>query len=169
MTFILAQIVGAIAFVLEIATVQWRREQILFTQLIANGFWVVHFLLLGALSGAAMNVVGAIRSYVFYKTNHDRRSVLVLWAVLGLVLVAGMLTWQGWVSLLPIGGMITAVIAFWQLKEQRLRLLIFTSAPLWLAYNIIVGSYGGVANEIMLMVSSGIALWRYQQKRQKKH
>lgn len=109
-----------------------------------------------------MNLVGAVRVYVFYRLGATHRPIWVLGLIVALVVLAGIATWQTWTSILPIFGIIVAVFAFWQLNEQRLRVLLLVAAPLWIAYNVLHGSYPGIINELLLIVSSLIALWRYR-------
>lgn len=162
--FLLIQIIGLAAVFFEIGSVQRKKRiNILGFQLIGNALWVVHFLLLGAVTGAALNVVGAIRAYTFQRFgSSSNRSTTVLGVVLLLVLIIGAASWQGDLSILPLVATIVTTIGIWQLKEQRIRVIVLISSPLWFAYNLLIGSYAGVANEILLMVSILIALGRYR-------
>lgn len=163
MSLFWVQLIGFVAFLIEISSVQWpRRRQILLSQVVANIFWTIHFLLLGATSGAAMTVVGAIRSYVFIVVGDNNRSRYIPGVIIALVLVAGLASWSGWASLLAIAGMAVAVVAQWQQNEQHLRILMCVAAPLWFSYNLLNGSYPGMVNEMLLMMSSIVAFWRYK-------
>lgn len=62
-------------------------------------------------------------------------------------------------------GMSIATVGVWQLKEQRIRQIAFFSWPLWLIYNIAVGSYAGVVNELLIATSIIAGLWRYRKNR----
>ncbi len=159
------QAVGVFAMLLELTAVQWRqRSNILRSYLIGGVLWVIHFLSLGAYTGAVMNAVGIVRVCLFYKFSQKTRPKWILWTVLTLVVVAGVATWQNAWSLLPIVGMLLAAVAMWQLDEQRLRLFMLASTPFWFAYNFHCGSYPGMLNEAFLLVSTVVALIRYRKK-----
>lgn len=158
------QLIGFIALALGAASFQPKlRRNILRFQLLSNIFWVTHFLLLGATTGAALNAAGAVRAYLFNKYGRLKtRSCWLLVFIISLVLVLGVLTWQGWLSLLPMAAMTIATIGFWQRDEQRIRLITLFGAPLWLIYNLLSGSYAGVTNELLVITSILVALWRYR-------
>lgn len=160
MNEVLIQLVGLLAMLLGVTSVQWKhRSYILLTQVSASIMWVVHFLLLGALSGAAMNAVGGVRSVVFLRKKRPR---WLLWCLLAVVVAVGGLTWQGPLSILPTCGMLAGTLALWQQDEQRIRRLLLLASPLWFSYNLLVGSYAGIANELILITSILVALWRYR-------
>ena len=161
----LIQSIGAIAMVLELLSIQCpKRKHILLMQLSASSLWVVHYVFLGALTGALMSSVSAVRTYAFYKMPIKRRPRWSLWFFLVLTIVVGAFSWQGYISLLPVAGILIAVIAMWQTKERHIRLILLAASPLWLTYNLLVGSYVGVINEVLLIASLIIALWRYRKK-----
>lgn len=161
---LLFQGIGFIALALGLISVQWKhRQHILLTQLLASVFWVIHFALVGAASGAAMNAVGALRTFIVYRLGEgNNRPRLVLWMLLFLVLIVGLVIWQNWLSALPLLAMLLATIAFWQRDEQRIRWLLLAVAPIWFVYNFMYGSWAGMASDTLAVISISIALWRHR-------
>lgn len=161
---LIVQIIGFAAIAFEVGSYQPKhRKRILGFQLIGNLLWVVHFLLLSAPTGAVLNAVGAVRAYTFNRFgSHEGRSQWLLAIIVATIFAVSLLTWQGPISLLPMTGMSLATIGMWQRDEQRIRKIIFFSWPLWLIYNILVGSYAGVVNELLIAVSILIGLWRHR-------
>lgn len=127
----------------------------------ASLLWSVHFLLLGAVTGAAMNLLTAGRSYVYYKLRPAQRHFLIPWAFVVVLVVVTAWTWQGMTSLLPLIGSVSGVIAFWLKNPKYIRRVGFTSSPPWLIYNILSGSYPGMVVEVLLMVSNLIGQYRF--------
>lgn len=162
---LIIQSIGLVAILLSLVSFQPKhRKNILHLQLAANIFWVAHFLSLGATTGAAMNACGALRAYVFNRIG--KRAHRPLWPLLTIMLLmvgASVISWQGSLSLLPLAGMLIGTIGFWQRDEQRIRLILLATVPLWLVYDGISGSYVGVANELFALASLIIALWRHRQ------
>jgi len=158
---LVAQLIGfiAVAFSLAVFQVNKRNGMLLLT-IVASLLYTCHFYLLGAYSGSIMNLIGAVRSYVF-KRQGKNQSVLTL-SIFSLFFVVGtFITWQGPESLLPLGGTLAGSIAFWQLKPKRIRFIALISPPLWFTYNIIVGSYAGMFIEIINFSSNMIGIYRF--------
>lgn len=166
MNELIIQGLGLVAAILNISAVQWKkRSAILLSILIAGGFWVVHFSLLGAYTGAALNLAGMIVVTAFFVSDKKKtRPRWLVGACVALMVVAGVLTWKDLTSLLPLVGMIAATFAVAQINEQRIRALSIMTSVSWLGYNIIVHSYVGVGKEIIAIVSILIALWRYRKQ-----
>lgn len=161
---LLFQVVGLVALLLDILSVQRkRRKHILMMQIAASSTWAVHFLLIGATAGAAMNAVGIVRSMSYF-SNRRRRYARVPVMIMVLSVVVTALTWQGTLSLLPMMAMIIAAAAFWQRNEQVIRILLITAVPFWFAYNLIAHSYAGMTSDVLALVSTSTALYRYRRQ-----
>ena len=67
-----AQCVGFVAMAVALFIYTFHtRKRILLCKLLADLLWVVHYVLLGALSGAVINGINALREGVFY--HRDKR------------------------------------------------------------------------------------------------
>lgn len=156
------QLLGLVAIAFGVLSIQLpKRHQILLFLMSSSALWVIHFALLGALTGAIMNIIGVIRAATFYRWNSEPRPLLVLLGVYALIIAGGIITWEGYPSLLPVMGFMVATFGLWQRDEQRIRWFMIGAAPFWFLYNVISGSYAGAINEALAVVSSAIALRRY--------
>jgi uncharacterized membrane protein YbaN (DUF454 family) len=63
-------------------------------------------------------------------------------------------------NLLPLLATAVATVSMFRLQGLKLRLGVFCATLLWLANNIITGSIGGTALELMIAVLSGITIIR---------
>ncbi len=165
-SLVVLQAIGFVGVMFGVASYQPKhRKHILYFQLVSNLFWVLHFSLIGATTGAALNTAGGLRAILFNAYGQKkRRPRWLLGLVIFVVISAGFLSWRGWLSLLPMMGMVIATISFWQLNEQRIRFFLLFASPFWLIYNLLSGSYAGIASEILVMISITIALWRYRRQ-----
>lgn len=165
--YITAQIVGIIALICAVISFQQRtHKRILAFQLAANTVFCIHFIMLGAYTGALLNAVAALRSLVFVnKGKPFADNVVWLYVFCIVSVVAGVFTWNGFASILPIAGMVCTTVAFWIKKPSLVRLTAFPSSPMWLAYNLITGSYAGVITEIVNMCSIITAIIRIDIKK----
>ncbi len=159
----IAQIVGFVGTaLLFISFQQKKRRGILFFQICAGAVFVLHYILLGAYTGAALNFVGFTRSIVFY--NSDKKwAKSPAWLVMYIVIsaVSGVLTWAEWYSILPAIAMMLTTVSYWLKNETKIRLVTFPSSPCWLVYNALAGSVAGIITECIVMSSLIIAIIRY--------
>jgi hypothetical protein len=153
---LVAQGIGMVALVFAILSFQNNRRNLILLFLgIAQMFFIFHFSLLGVWTAAAMNVVGSTRTFFFIFKGRRKwmDGNVVMYIFICLFLTAGFLSWQNWLSILPITAMIIETIGLWQKNTRRIRFIVFVPHPVWLVYNFIHGSYPGVLTEIFILTS----------------
>lgn len=167
---IVAQIIGFGGAALNTLSFQQKkRKGIITLQIFAAILFIIHFILLGAYTGAAMNFVSLVRSVVFI--NNDKKwAKSPAWLVFFVIvsIIASAYTWVDWASVLPATAMILTTVSYWLKSERKIRFVTFPSSPCWLIYDFITGSVSGVITEIFVMSSLIIAIIRYDIKKEKK-
>ena len=151
------QVIGFVSFATFASAFYLKtRKQILAVQIIALVLWSIHYFLLGAVTGEVLLLIGAARSFVFYfrKDGNWVNSPFVLCFFLLIVVISGYLTWNGWVSIFSVVGVIFATFSHWQKDPQRLRIVFLPSTLFWFIYNILVGSYAGLVSESVMLVAT---------------
>lgn len=158
----IAQIIGFIALVFAMVSYQMKtQKKIVLIQIVSCSFFALHFLMLGAYTGALMNLIAAIRSVVF--ANKDKKWGRSNWWIVffSLVCVVAVgFTWEGTLSLMPMAGMVLTSVAWGIEKASLVRLISLPSSPLWIVYNFICGSTAGVLTEVFVMISIITAMIR---------
>lgn len=163
--FLVAQIVGSIGVVLAVLVFQLNsRASMLKLGMAASLFHIAQFILLGAYTGAAMHIVGALRTYTFYKVTPDRAHLWVLLLFFALAIVATYFTWQGWVSLLALMGNLCGGFAMWHRTAKYIRRWALIAPPLWFVYNALNGAIAGMVLEAIMLTSNLIGEYRYDFK-----
>lgn len=162
-TFIAAQLVGFAGAVTYFLVFQMKkRKNILGLNVLAASIFVLHFFLLGAYTGAAMNVVCALRCVIYYYNDKKwAKSKIWLAVFIGVSVVLGVLTWSDTYSVLPLASMIITSVSFWLKNEKHIRLLTLPSPPCWIIYNIHNGSVSGMVTDFIILVSIIISIVRY--------
>lgn len=156
------QIIGFIALILGVASYQFKlRTKILLTQGAANFLWAIHFYLIGAFTGSALNFVALGRNYTFVKYRNKFPGPILPSLFIVIFVAAVIFSWQGYLSLLPLGGMILGTLAFWHKNPTIIRLLSLFCSPMWFVYNLLSGSYPGIIIEMFIFSSILIAIIRY--------
>ena len=156
---ILAVLLGFISFQAD------TRKELLLTQCAISVVFLVHYLLIGAHSGLAMNIVSLARNLTYYnqdKLRISKKQTNVLYMVLYVLL--GALAWQDWYSLVPIVSLLINTVFMSIGDPQLVRKSILVSSPVMIVYDVLVASYGGILFESVIIVSSLIGVLRYRRK-----
>lgn len=164
MTQVNAQLIGIVALLFILFSFQKNKKySILLFLVIAQVLFTLHFGLLGAWTGAAMNGVAAIRTYIFNQRGTKSWSNNKFWLYMFILLfwASGIITWKGWYSLLPILAMTVDSFAVWNKKTSNIRLIMLIPRPLWFIYNFTVGSYAGMITEVFVLLSIVVGVIRF--------
>ena len=165
MDFITAML-GYIAFLVGIISFQSNKHKhIVLLKAFTDICFGVQYILLGAYTGAATDLVGCVRNLIFAKEFKKKSTQYIITACfVGIMIGIGIVTWSGWLSLLAIAGKLCTTISFSIKNTKYLRLFTIPSGIMWIIYNAASGSVGGVLYEAMVIVSIIIAAYRYDRK-----
>lgn len=138
------------------------RKTILLVQLLSFVFWITHFILIEAYTGAALAGVAALRLALFsFKTNTNWiGKPIVMWLFILLFGLSTYLTFESYWGIAAFVGGVFAIIASWQLDTNKIRKLFIPSHLSWIVYDIFSGSIGGAISEGVLCLSAIISLLR---------
>ena len=166
---IVAQVIGFIALAILIIVFQKNnRKTMLRLMMVAAFLFSVHFFMLGAMTGAAMNLLNVFRSYIF--ANREDKSWAKhdwwLYVFLLLVVVLGIFSWDGYYSALALFALAVQTFAFWSKNTNVIRLISLIVPPCWFTYNLIVGSIPGMVTEVMILTSLLVGIYRFDIKKQ---
>ena len=161
--FILIQAIGFIGTVLFFMSYQCKSNRQLFrVQFISYLFYTVHLLLLGAVTGGVSYAVNTLRSLCLggkWEIGRKKGMCVLICLMQAAVLL---LTWNGWVSILPVIANIAATVAGYTHNPRKIRLAgMLINSPLWIVYNIIVGSWAGILDEVVTEASMIISILRF--------
>ncbi|MBR3927455.1 MAG: YgjV family protein [Clostridia bacterium] len=164
--FICAQIIGFLAMAANIVSYQFKRKQtVLIFQLIGAALFAVNMLMLGASMGFILNIISMIRAVVYM----DRKRIqsitgyvnigFVALYILSYILVFTVFGKQPTfinliTEMLPLIGMTVMTIGFSKTSAGAIRVSAFINSPCWLIYNIKSFSLGGIACEVLSLVSA---------------
>ena len=168
MTFIIAQGLGIVATLCFLFSFQVRTNRGLYL-LQAGGClaFAAQFLILGALGGCVSQLFIIARNMMLTMYN---RWAWVRWKgwVPIFLAIAVFLTWRTWdgpANLLPLIPMSAGTIALWTNNAGIIRLAnMFICSPTWIIYDIITGAYSAIANEVVVIGSVLLSIYRYGMK-----
>ncbi|MBE7041598.1 MAG: YgjV family protein [Ruminococcaceae bacterium] len=163
----IAQLLGILGFLLSIISFQQNtQKRIVFVQFLANISFTIHFYLIGAYTGSILNGIAIVRSFVYCFKDKKWASSNIWIVIFSLAfIVAGIYTWEGPLSILPTTAMVLSSVSFGIKNPKLVRRIYFPCSPMWLIYNIVGGSIGGVLTECFAMVSIIIGMLRFDRKK----
>ena len=165
MTYVVAQIIGFIAFIFSlIAFHKKKKNKILSNMIISNVLNLIHYLLLGAYSGCITKVLAIIRdNFIILKGKNKKLSSNIYLILFILIyIIAGIFTYNGVLSILPLMAALIYIIFIWNGKELTIKKVAFGTYFLWLIYNIFVLSIPGIISNIVSIISTFIAIINYK-------
>lgn len=175
MILIISQIIGITAVALYLLSFQLKkRKQIVGVTCLSYLFYVVQYLMLGAFSGAVLDILSAGSSFCAGHKNAPRFRRYAKWTatlVLGAIVAAGLIITylqRDPIELLPIAGAGLQAGGLWFNKEQTIRWFGLAGAPFWLVYNFMAQAYGAAVGAALTIASTSIALIRYHKERNPK-
>lgn len=160
---VLIEILGALGILFAVLAFQCKKHHRVITYRNTNMlFFAVQYVLLGAWTGMAMNILGIIRNVIFsYQVRHERSTRRSIGLFCAIFFIAGLLTWEGPKSFLVIGAKLISTVAYGNKNLLVMRLLVLLTSSSWMVYNIFAGSHAGVLCEMLTLTSILFALWRY--------
>ncbi len=159
---IIPQAVGILAVATFLFSYQLKRKRdIIICNTVSRCLYIIQYVLLGALSGAVLDVLGVFASVLAERSrtgfiSRHRRATLIVTDIA--IIAVGLLLYESPFSLLPIVGVLLHTGAFWLSNERAVRRLSLLGSPFWLVYNLHSRAYGSAIGDILTMISIVIAM-----------
>ena len=168
---IIAQIFGIGAMLsLFLIYQQKTRKRMLLAKLSADVFWVLHYWCLGGIAGMIPNAVGIVRELVFVNRKSRRWASIPLWPILFIVInwAWGITTFHSAFNILPIAASTVVTVSLWIDNPRLTKLISLPVSFSFMVYDIYIGSYVGIINEIVSMTSIIIFFVKGRNQKMKK-
>ena len=165
---IVGQIFGWLAALLTFVSYQCKNhKKLILVQTAATVSMCISYLFLGAMAGMTLNIVCILRNFIIYKKNLKIFSCSFWPYVLSVIMgIMGALSWQGYMSLFIIVALMVNTLFLYFPNVQNLRKSILVTSSMILIYNLYYQAWGGMANELIAIVSSIIGIYRYRNLRE---
>ena len=163
MRFLLIQGIGFLGPILFFVSYQCKNNKTLFrVQFVSYLCYTVHLLLLGAITGGISYILNTVRSFCLGSNRDFLKGRLICCKLCILQITTLIFSWNGWWSILPVAANIAATIGGYTYNARKIRMVgILINSPLWIIYDIVVGSCAGIFYEIVSEVSMIISIIRY--------
>ena len=162
---IFVRIFGIMGLVLSVIPFQFKKHKhIVLCKMASCLSFSAQYFLLGpaAYTGAWLDLISALRNFLFYKFVDKKLSTLpVILVFSALVLWLGFRSWADPVTLLALIPKIITTISYGMKNERTLRFITLPSCLFWVAYNCIVGSFEAGISDLLTFASILLAIYRY--------
>ena len=160
---IFIQLIGFVGTVLFFVSFQCKNNKNLFrVQFLSYLFYTIHLILLGAITGGISYIINTFRSLCLgSRWEFAQRKEMCAFICL-MQIAALYFTWSGWISILPVAANIATTIGGYTHNARKIRLAgMLINSPLWIIYDVIVGSWAGILDEVVSEASMVLSIIRY--------
>ncbi len=168
---LIPQFIGLFAVATFLLSYQCKRRQsIIFCNVFSRCLYILQYLLLGAMAGAVIDILGAIASVIAEKKEHPfiKKHIKVVFLFCSAGITAAGITIcfisKNPLDLLPIAGVLLHTGAFWLTNEKIIRRVSLLGSPFWLVYNFASRAYGSAIGDILTMCSIVIAMIKFKKQ-----
>jgi len=163
---IIGQILGFVTPVIAIISYQMKSQKnLLIWQIIASAVKGLSYLMLGAISGMALNMVGLVRNTVFFRRKLKGEMGKVIPIVFTVItVIVGIITWKEWYTVFNFSGMVIHAFCMSFSNSQKVRKSILVTSPLVIIYDLFERSYGSIVYESLAVASSIVGIVRHRNK-----
>ena len=163
MKALFVQGIGILGTVLFFLSYQFKSNKNLFrVQFVSYLCYTTHLLMLGAVTGGISYILNTVRSFCLGGKNKFLKSWWMCGIICLLQIVTLIFTWDGWQSILPVAANIAATVGGYTHNARKIRVAgIFINSPMWIVYDVIVGSWAGIIDEVVSEASMLISIIRY--------
>ena len=165
--YIIGQSLSFVAVIIGFISYQMKSSSsILAMEVVSALVFSAHYLLIGAYTAMALNLLAALQCFVYYlRAKRGGKGLLIPIIFTCLVITTSILTWDGWYSVFIMAGLAVYSLFMASQNPQTIRYAIFFKAPACLTYNLIVFSLGGILYECSVLISSIISTIKYYEKK----
>ena len=157
-----AQLTGYLALACGItAFLQKSDQRLKFFNATQGLIYGLHFILMGNLPAAASALLSSSRSFLALRYRSWILGAVMVAANIGLGFAFARSA-AGW---LPVIGSCIATVAIFTMRGVPFRCILLASTLLWLANNILSGSIGGTALELVIAVTNSYTIFRMMSAR----
>ena len=158
------QLFGVAAMVFMIAANGFKNDKHVNQMwFLSNTLWVVHYTMMGSMSGAlacfvhVLRVIGSL--YI-----HPTHRIKTFWGLVVLYTVAVFPFIHSPTDVLPMLASYLMCVAFYLMRGLHTKYFIFLSLSFWLAYGIVVQSIGNMTGMVLSLILLTHTIWRMKKE-----
>lgn len=148
-----------------------ERKKSLIIQSISCLLEAIYDFIIYAYTGAILSVINFIRTFLFINKSKFNKTIylLILLFFESIIIINCILTWNGYISLLPTIGSIIRTYCLWQSNMKLVRISEITTGLFYGSYYIYYNSWFMVLGDFILLITGIYALWQNDIRRKNKN
>ncbi|MBR5389295.1 YgjV family protein [Candidatus Saccharibacteria bacterium] len=169
--FIIAQIFGVLSIICSVCSMQFKkRKHIFIALLLLSVFAALNLIFLDSFSSAYITIFGIVEMLINSLFERKKKSVpkLVIAFYVIVNIALGALNFTGWLDILPIACALVFCATLLTKNEQTIRKEMLLNQILWLVFDFSVCAYMLVVSNILTIISTSIAIYRFSKTRAEK-
>ncbi len=167
---LIIQSIGAIAYILlSRSYFQKTKKKIIYMQIFAYIFFIIHFYLLSGVSGALCNIIGlcALISIYISDKKRSKNKRKLTWLFIIILWIVNLLEYQNIFSIFPMVAITIVIISFLENKPSYIRVMGAIASICWLIYGIAYKSYISIFFNLITLIEITMAIIQYSKKKRK--
>lgn len=160
-------IVSILSIFLYVMSVQFKeKRKILITQIGASLCYLIVYVIKGAWSGVAIEILEELKNIIFIKIEkHNKKIPIFVLAIflLSLVIVS-IIFYDGLLSLLPLAINLLLFTSTYFKNPKAIRYTMLFAGIMWAIYNISISAYIILIGNILEVISAIISIIRFKDK-----
>lgn len=169
--FIIAQVFGVLGVIASVCSMQFKKRKTIFAALLLlNLFSALNFVFLGTFASAYICFFAIFEMLVNYLFERKKKPVpkIVVGIYIIVNILLGAISFTGPLDLVPIFCALIFCATLLTKKEQDIRRLTVLNQIFWLIFDLAVGAYFFAVSNVLTIISTTIALYRFSKKRKTK-
>lgn len=165
--YIVGQVVGFIYLFFLVLSFQFKEKENMIVTRVSSAITAsIHYLLIGAITGALAQLNNAIVTLLAAKLMHKELTIKIISIIIfSMVYIAiAIYGYKNPSDVLPSIGFILTTIVVLLANTRQIRLAQFAISPLFLIYNIVNHSYAGIITETIVLLSCVMGILRLDLK-----
>ena len=157
------QFIGFLGTILFFVSFQCKNKKNMFrVQFLSYLFYTTHLFLIEAYTGGISYILNTVRSFCLSSNSKFAKSKEMCLIICSIQIITLFFTWSGIISLLPIIANIAATVAGYTYNAKKIRAVaMLVNSPLWIIYDVILGSWAGILDEVVTELSNIISIIRF--------
>lgn len=123
-------------------------------------FEAIYDFIIKAYTGATLSVINIIRTFLFIYKEKFNRILYILFLFEGIIMINCIMTWEGYISILPTVGSMIRTYCLWQTNMKLVRISGVTTGVLYGLYYSYYQSWFIVMGDIILLFTSIINIYK---------
>lgn len=130
-------------------------------QALCSVAFFINFIMLRAYTVAVFNILNILRGLIFASGERFHKKIYIIFLITSFT-VTSLLTFDGWLTVILLIAQIVSTLTMWSNNGKIIRLgQLCCTSPLWLIYNTVKWSIGGIICETLNISSVLLSFVRF--------